>query len=100
MYELHKEECYANSQSSLNCLSRQNSELAEMGKQDKTQRQIKWFKRLNMNQSMTVKLYKLHNLYHQWITSYGQTIINSLTGKCITSVINLTAKFEPLYSNN
>ena len=38
MYELHKEECYANSQSSLNCLSRQNSELAEMGKQDKTQR--------------------------------------------------------------
>ena len=33
---------------------------------------------------MTVKLYKLHNLY--------QTIINSLTGKCITSLIGSTAQ--------
>ena len=41
---------------------------------------------------MKVKLYKLHNLYYWWITSYGQTIINSWTEKCITSLIGSTAQ--------
>ena len=51
-----------NGRSNLNRSTRQNSELADMVKLDKTDKYLKWFNQLNGNRAITVKMHKLHNL--------------------------------------
>ena len=51
-----------NGRSNLNRSTRQNSELADMVKLDKTDKKLKWFNQLNVNRAITVKMHKLHNL--------------------------------------
>ena len=51
-----------NGRSNLNRSTRQNSELADMVKLDKTDKYLKWFNQLNVNRAITVKMHKLHNL--------------------------------------
>ena len=51
-----------NGRPNLNRSTRQNSELADMVKLDKTDKYLKWFNQLNVNRAITVKMHKLHNL--------------------------------------
>ena len=51
-----------NGRPNLNRSTRQNSELADMVKLDKTDKYLKWFNQLNGNRAITVKMHKLHNL--------------------------------------